>query len=147
MINPIPRVLSALHTLCDKVAAALHIHETTIGIMHNTESVLRTELAGSRSANSNLQTAKAARLAAFTAQDVADTNGTAFIASARDVLKTRLGGTYSQAWDEPGFPNQSIAVPRRLAERTELLKNLETYFTNHPTHEVASLNEIGRAHV
>src|ERR1051325_2378349 len=140
MNNALPRSLSDLHTLGDKAADALHAHETEIGIMHNPETVLRTELAGSRSANSNFQTAKAARLAAFAAQDEADNNAIVFITSARDVLKTRLGGRYSQAWDEAGFPNQSIAVPGRLSQRTELLKSLETYFTNHPTHEVASLN-------
>jgi hypothetical protein len=139
MKNPIPRSLSGLFTLCGKAADALHTHESEIGIMHNTESLVRSGLANARSANSKFQSAKAARLTAFAAQELADINATKLITVARDILKRHLGGRYSQAWDEAGFTNQSLAVPGQLSQRTELLKSLETYFTNHPSHEVAAL--------
>ena len=68
MKNPMPSSLSGLFTLCEKAADALHTHESEIGIMHNTEALVRSELASARSANSRFQSAKAARLAATAAR-------------------------------------------------------------------------------
>ena len=139
MKNALPRPLSDLFTLCEKAADGLNTHESSIGIMHNTEAVLRGNLAAARTANNEFQAAKAARLSATDAQDTADANAVTFITSARDVLKTKLGGSYSQAWAEAGFASNSLAVPATLARRMELLKSLELYLTAHPTHEVAGL--------
>ncbi len=140
MNNALPRSLSDLFTLCEKAADGLHTHESTIGIMHNTEAVLRGELTAARAANNQFQAAKSAKLSTTDAQDTADANAVQFITAARDVLKTKLGASYSQAWDEAGFASQSLAVPSTLSKRMELLKSLELYFTAHPTHEVAALN-------
>jgi len=140
MNNALPRSLSDLFTLCEKAADGLHTHESTIGIMHNTETVLRGELTDARTANNQFQAAKSARLSTTDAQDTANANAVQFITAARDVLKTKLGASYSQAWDEAGFASQSLAVPSTLSKRMELLKSLELYFTAHPAHEVAALN-------
>jgi len=140
MNNAIPRSRSDLFTLGEKAADGLNAHESSIGIMHNTEVVTRSELATARTANNLFQAAKAARLSTTEAQDAADANGVKFITAARDVLKTKLGASYSQAWAEAGFTSNSLAVPRTIGKRMELLKSLELYFTAHPAHEVAALN-------
>jgi hypothetical protein len=132
--------LKDLFTACEKGADALHTHESSIGIMHNTETVLRSELAGGRTADNQFQAAKSARLAATDTQDTADANAVKFISAARDVLKVNLGGRYSQAWDEAGFTSQSLAVPATISKRMELLKSLELFFAAHPDYEVGSLN-------
>jgi hypothetical protein len=140
MRNALPRSLNDLFTLCEKAADALHTHEGAIGIMHNTETVLRAELAAGRTANNQFQAAKTARLTATGAQGIADANGVKFITATRDLLKVHLGTRYAQAWDEAGFTSQSLAVPATLSLRMELLKSLEAYLTNHPAWQVAALN-------
>ena len=99
MQNPIPRTVNELFSLCEKAADGLHSHETAIGIMHNTESVLRSELAAARVANNQYQNAKVAKVAATGSQSAANAEAVKFIMAARDVLKPRLGARYSQAWN------------------------------------------------
>ena len=140
MKNPIPQAFDDLSSFAEKSAAGLHSLQTALGIMHNTETVLRSELASGRTADNQFQVTKSVRLAATDAQDTADANAVKFITAARDVLKVHLGGRYSQAWDEAGFTSQSLAVPGTLAKRMELLKSLELYLTAHPSYEVAALN-------
>ncbi len=139
MKNPIPRRVNELFPLADKAADGLAIHEAAIGIMHNTEALLRADLATARTANNLYQTAKAARAAVTDSQTTADANAVKFITAARDVLKPRLGTRWSPAWNAAGFINHTLEVPPTLAQRMERLKSLESYFTAHAGHEVAAL--------
>jgi hypothetical protein len=139
MKNPIPSALDDLFALAEKAADGLHSLQTTLGIMHNTEALLRADLDAARSANSSYQAAKTTRLAATDAQNSADEDATAFILAARDSLKGTLGQRYSQAWNEVGF-NASIAVPSTLDGRVSLVKAMELYFTAHAEQEVAARN-------
>ncbi|MBI2924900.1 MAG: hypothetical protein HYY24_04250, partial [Verrucomicrobia bacterium] len=113
--------------------------ETSLGIMHNTESVVRGDLAAARTADNVYQAAKAARITATRAQTDADRNGRKFIVKARDVLKPILGTSWSQAWEQAGFPSRSLAVPPALAGRMELLKRLQIHLSKNPTQENAPL--------
>jgi hypothetical protein len=140
MKNTLPKTVSDLLTTGEKAADALHTHESNIGIMHNTESVVRERVIDARESNSAFQAAKAVKLAAADAQNTADANAVAFITTARDVLKPRLGTTYSQAWAEAGFASNTLGIPGTLSKRMEALKSLELYFTAHAAHEVAALN-------
>jgi hypothetical protein len=140
MKNIIPRALDDLFSLAGTAADGLHSQQAPIGIMHNTETLVRADLEGARTRNNAFQAAKTARLAATENQTSADENATAFISTTRDVLKQTLGRQYSQAWDEAGFTSRSLAVPRTIEGRMSLLKSLELYLTAHPELEVASLN-------
>lgn len=140
MQNPIPQPVNELFPLAEKAADGCHTHEVVIGIMHNTEALVRAGLATARTANQEYQNAKGAKLTATGSQSTADADAVAYIMSARDVLKPRLGTRYSQAWNGAGFVNSSLEVPGTLAKRMELLKSLEFYFDDHPAHEVATLN-------
>jgi len=124
MKNPIPKALDDLFSLAEKSADGLTSLQASLGIMHNTETLVRAELSAARSTNNTYQAAKSTRLAATEAQNAADTSGTTFITVARDLLKQTLGSRYSQAWDEDGFTG-SLAVPTTLDGRTALLKSLE----------------------
>ena len=140
MQNPIPRPVSELFSLAEKAGDGCHTHEVAIGIMHNTEALLRADLDAARTANNQYQTAKGAKVAATGIQNSADADAVAFISAARDVLKPRLGLHWSAAWNQAGFINGSLEVPGTLAQRMELVKSLELYFTGHAAHEVAALN-------
>ena len=108
--------------------------------MHNTEAILRSTLADTRTKENTLQNAKAAKLTAAAAQRTADQAGKQFILTARDSLKPRLGSKRSQPWVPAGFVNNSFGIPKSLAERVALLVALKDYFTANAGHEAPSLD-------
>jgi hypothetical protein len=73
---------------------------------------------------------------------VAKQNGRALARACIGVLKPRLGDSWNSQWRTAGFTNGSIAVPDNPLP---ILQQLATYFSAHPTHEVASLNATGAA--
>jgi hypothetical protein len=87
----------------------------------------------------SVPTGKGARLAAAELQSTADANGRAFILKARKSFESFLGSRYSQAWNEVGFTNNSLAVPGTLAKRVELLNHVASYLTEHPEREVDAM--------
>ncbi len=138
--NILPSGLQDLFTLAEDMADGLHAHEAAIGIKQNTEAVFRADLTAAITAQTNHIAAQTAKVALSTAVTVADSNGKAFISTARNVLATYLGNGYSQAWDATGFPDNSTAVPGTQAKRQVLLQSLQNYFTAHPAQENAPLN-------
>lgn len=138
--NPVPDALDALFTLAEDMADGAAANEVAIGIQHHKEVKIRADLATARTAEQTYVNARTAKVASTGVQTVADSNGRAYLSAASSVLAVHLGTLYSAVWDPTGFPNQSTAVPRTLAERQELLFSLQTYFTANPTQEAASLN-------
>ena len=138
--NPLPGTLNATFTLAEDMADGAATHEVAIGILHFKEVKIRADLTAARTAEVTLGTFKAAKVAATELQTVADSNGRAFIGAASRVLGVFLGSSFSTAWEPTGYPNQSTAIPSTLAERQELLTQLQAYFTANPTHEAASVN-------
>ena len=138
--NPVPAALDALFTLAEDMADGAAANEVAIGIQHHKEVKIRADLAAARTAQQIYVNARTAKVASTGVQTVADSNGRAFINAASNVLSVHLGTQYSAAWDLTGFPNQSTRVPSAMAERQELLTQLQTYFTAHAAQEAASLN-------
>ncbi len=66
-------------------------------------------------------------------------NTRAYIYGSRDLLKLRLGKSYSPLWDEAGFIG-SLEVPRTVEKLLPMLSALAAYFTAHPTYENVPLN-------
>ncbi|MFN7141179.1 MAG: hypothetical protein ACK4UN_17760, partial [Limisphaerales bacterium] len=62
-----------------------------------------------------------------------------FLFIGRDLLKTRLGKTYSSGWDEAGF-RHSLEVPRKEEQVLSVLLALSAYFTRYTAHQNAPLN-------
>jgi hypothetical protein len=139
MKNIIPKAFDALLSFAEKAADGLHSLGVALGIMHNTETIVRADLTTARTSNNAYQAAKSTRLAATNAQDTADKNAIAFITAARDVLKQTLGSRYSQAWNEVGYISGSLAVPATVDGRLALVKSIELYLTAHPAHEIVPL--------
>src|ERR1051326_9051866 len=63
MKNIIPSVLDDLFAFAEKAADGLHALQSSLGVMHNTETLQCTDLDAARSANNSYQAAKTARLA------------------------------------------------------------------------------------
>lgn len=124
--NPIAQGIDALMTLAEDAADGAAIHETGIGLKQNSEAAIRADLTA-------LQNAQTAHLATqrtlYSAQRSADDKGRAFIGNAANVLGNFLGNTWSAAWTETGFPDQSTAVPGTIAGRRD--EAIATQCTNH----------------
>ncbi|MCI0561155.1 MAG: hypothetical protein MN733_21935, partial [Nitrososphaera sp.] len=59
MKNPIPSAIHERFSFSENLADGLHKHEASIGMMHNTEALLRLELEAGRTSDNVYQTAKA----------------------------------------------------------------------------------------
>jgi len=81
-------------------------------------------------------TAKAAKSAATAAFRSAKSNGKAVARACVNVLKPRLGDSWTAAWQNAGFTGGSIAIPDNPLT---LLQQLRAYFAANPTHEQADL--------
>ena len=138
--NPLPGKLNELLSLGEQMADGAQTHETAIGLLHFKEAVIRPLVATARAEELLFGTKRAARSTATEVQTAADSEGRAFIGASSRVLGVHLGSKYSTAWEPTGFPNQSTGIPTTLAERQELLAELQGYFTANPTHEAASVN-------
>ncbi len=135
--NPIPTSLSALTALAEDAADGANTHEVAIGLKQNKEADIRTDLTDLLAKIAAHAAAVGAKPALSAAVRSEDSNGKAFIGTARDVLVPTFGSPWSQAWAPTGFV--SLAVPRSQAERQSLLASLRDYFTANPTKENAPL--------
>ena len=125
--------------LAEDAANGAQTHEVGIGLKQNKEADIRANLADLLAKIAAHGAAVGAKPGLSAAVRTADSNGKAFIATARDVLVPSLGSPWSQAWQPTGFPNQSLGVPRTQAERQSLLAALRDYFTANPAQENAPL--------
>ena len=96
------------------------------------ETNVRADLDATVAAQENYKAALSAKTDFSTAVIVADSNGKAFIGSARRVLANNLGETWSNAWTATGFPDLSTAVPATQAKRQALLLSLKNLFRRQP---------------
>jgi hypothetical protein len=113
-------------------------HQSEIGLLQNTEARIRVDLTLVQTFENAYQTARLAKVNTVAAQNAADSNGKAFIATAKNVLSPVLGSSWSTAWAPAGF-STSLSTPVKIAERMTLLGTLRDYFTAQPTHENAPL--------
>ena len=111
-----------------------------IGLHHNPEAAIRTDLGDAMTKEEEFQAARSGKKPLSTGVRVQDSNGKAFILLARDVLVPHLGGEWNEAWLEVGFLNNSLKLPSTQPARQALLAKLRDYFTNNPTKENAALN-------
>jgi hypothetical protein len=128
--------LDDLFTLGEDMADGCHNHAAAVGVKQNNEADVRADLNVAVAAQKDYKAALSVKAGLSTAVIVADSNGKAFISSARRVLASNLGETWSQAWAATGFPDQSTAVPATQAKREALLLALQNYFTDNPAYEV-----------
>jgi hypothetical protein len=128
-----------LDSFAEKAADGAHLLEATIGLVHNKEIDIRAVHSALRKANLEHRAAFTARIENTAARSAVDKEVTAFITSARDVLKPKLGARYNEKWGEVGFRNRTLRVPGSLDARRSLLKSLELYFESHPEMEVGDL--------
>jgi hypothetical protein len=134
--NQLPKPLDDVFTLAEDMADGCHNHEAAVGLKQNKEADVRADLAAAVTAQTNYQNALSAKTDFSTAVTVADSNGKAFISSARRVLANNLGETWNQSWIATGYPDLSTAVPATQPKRQALLLSLKNFFAANPAYEV-----------
>ncbi len=134
--NKLPRPLDDLFTLAEDMADGCHNHQAAIGLKQNLEVNVRADLDAAVLAQGTYKTALSAKTDLSTAVTVADSNGKAFIGSARRVLVENYGEGWSQSWVATGFPDLSTAVPSTQSKRQALLLSLKNFFAANPGLEV-----------
>lgn len=139
MSTLIPQAIDFLKSFAEQTVRGLHFLGAMLGITYNTEADVTADLDALNKANSESQTAKAALKAAQAALDAKSEEAAVFITVVRDVLKPKLGNRYSVAWDQVGFFNRTLAVPRPVAKRQGLLKSIELYLTANPAAEIVDV--------
>jgi len=143
--NTIPTKLSELFSFADQIADGLGLLGVALGMVHNSEALVRADLLAAETAYDLFNQARAAKLGLTAAQGTADANGRTYLATARNVIASFLGSEWTQVWEPTGFPNQSTAIPSTIAERQTLLNSLKLYFTANPTQEVAAHRQRSHA--
>ena len=137
--NPTPDDDDLARALADRLADGCHEHEVPIGILHNTEAVIRAAIAGLATADTQLGLKKHAVSTAYDTLQAADAAGTVVINNCKLRLRQALGERWSSAWQPTGFPIGSTAVPDKSEIRFTLLDSLKNYFTAVPASENAGM--------
>ena len=134
--NRLPDNVYDLFTLGEDMADGAHNHGDAVGLKQNTEPDIRGDLDPAVAAQAAYKKVISANTDLATALTVADSNGKAFISSARRVLAGNFGEHWNQLWAVTGFPNHSTAVPGTQGGREALLLSLKNFFTDNPVYEV-----------
>ena len=142
--NKLPDKLELLFALGHDMLDGAAGHGAQIGLTQHTAVTLGAVLADADAEAKQLAYDTAAKTSSdnYTAQRVADSNGKAFIGTARDALKPLLGKQYNPAWTATGFPDGSLAIPGSLDQRKTLLNALNLYFKANPSQEISVPNRI-----
>ena len=113
--------------------------------MHVTTAILQGTLDDAQTKERTYQTARNTRKSALATQKAAKADAQAFALQAREVLRPYLGRSWSVAWAQAGYKNNSLALPDSLPLLVEMLGSLETYFTAHAAHQNAALSVTAAA--
>lgn len=138
--NNLPKQHDQLLTLAEDASDGATAHESSIGLAQNLGVNIQADLDVLRAAQNDHLQMRTAKTATTAAQTIADSNGKAFIASAKGVLANFLGASWSAAWLPVGFVGNSLAVPSTIGERQELLRSLANYFTANQGNQNIPLN-------
>jgi len=88
--NPIPKILDDLFTMAEDAADGANQFGAAIGLLHNTEPVIRTDLTDGMTKEEQYQAERSGKKPLSTTVRVQDSNVKAYILLARDVLTGNL---------------------------------------------------------
>ena len=153
MSNNTPQGYDQLVQLAEDAADGAHTHGAAIGLVHVTETIIRTALAdligkpagpgGVPPATPGLKelwdAAKANKSAKTAALRTAQSNGRFLARLCINSLTPVLGASWNSAWNAAGFVSGSLAVP---GNPLPILQQLRAYYGVHPTTEVANVQGL-----
>ena len=133
--NQIPSTLTRLVALAEDAADGAQATGASIPLVKNTEVAIRADLISFQAAEAEFQAARAAKAAAATTAQVADSNAKAFLAAYKKLLSFTLGNAWSAAWTPAGWVGPSLELPSTLDARLTLLATAKAFLTANPASE------------
>ena len=144
--NSIPTSYDPIVQLLEDAADGAHTHGAAIGLVHNDEAHIRTDLIalvgkpagpggvppavpGFKSLWNVAQTNKSTKTAALR---TAQSNARLYVRTCIRSLFPVLGESWNAAWNAAGFTGGSLAVP---ANPMTLLQQMRAYYISNPTRE------------
>ena len=148
MDNSIPQGYNQLTQHAEDAADGAHTHGATIGLVHVTETTIRTALenligkpagpGGNPPASPGLKAlwnvAKANKTAKTAAARTATSNGRHLFQACINNLKTPFGNTWNSRWNVVGLTAGSLAVPDKPMTA---LQQLRAFYGANPSYEKA----------
>lgn len=142
----IPYTYDPVVQLLEDAADGAGAHGVAVGLKQNTEAAIRADLealAGKPAGPGGVPAAVPGLKGLWNAKKAAKTekgglfvsaksNGRTLLAACVNVLKPRLGNSWSNVWQNAGFTNGSLAIP---ANPLTMLQQMRAYFEANPTHE------------
>ena len=151
--NSPPIAYDPVIQLLEDAADGAHTHGATLGLAHNGETALRTNLTalvGTPAGPANVppavpglkalwNTAQANKSAQTATLRTVQSNGRFLARTCLRSLFPVLGENWNAAWQEAGFTGGSLAIP---ANPLPTLQQLRAYYAANPTRETANVNGI-----
>lgn len=135
----IPMAIVLLKAFAETAVRGLHSLGAMLGITHNDAVAVQGDLDALVKADADSQTAKANLKAAQAAHDEQAEKAAVFLAVNRELLKPALGSRYSVLWNQAGFNNATLAVPRDPGARLAMVKSLEVFYETNPALETVGV--------
>ena len=129
-----------IYAVVDKWAAGVQANGTGLNLVHYPASGLLSDLGNGRQTELSFQASRSSTLAASNNVKTARESALAYVGKAKTNLKTYLGERWSTAWAQAGFANNSIRIPTSTAGVLAVARALQTYFTNHGSHQNPTAN-------
>lgn len=139
MQNKFPGRFRRLFSVAEDWIKGCTLYGAAINVMHFTAAIITAARNLAKTKDDTYQAAKGSKAVAIAAHREKTEAAFAFATLCREVLKPRLGKVWSATWAEAGF-TRGLAIPDSSVDLLPLVESLKTYFTAHPTHEVADLD-------
>jgi hypothetical protein len=134
--NETPTSYNPVVALSEDAADGAKKHGAALGLKQNTEAAIRADLATLKGAQDVVGQKRTAKSDANAANQTADSNGKAFIARFIQLETPRIGADWGPLWEEAGFSDGSISIPRKQEDRYVLLGELKTFLHDNSTYAV-----------
>jgi hypothetical protein len=130
---------TALFAYAEKWSSGIALHKVALGLIRYPNDPLNSLLGNAQQTELVYQICRSVTLEASNGLKTTRATAVAFIEKCRPTLKQYLGERWTTAWNQAGFTNNSLQVPRKnAADIKQLLNALQKYFQDHPTHQNAA---------
>ena len=126
---------SALFAYSQKWSAGIAKHTGSLLLVRYPASPLNSFLGNARQTELVFQSSRSVTLAVSNALIAARSTALLYIEKARTNLKSYLGERWSTAWNQAGFDQGTLVIPRNTAEVVNLVRTLQSYLLANPAQQ------------
>ena len=126
---------SALFTYSQKWSAGIAKHTGSLLLVRYPASPLNSLLGNARQTELVFQTSRSVTLSVSNALIAARSTALLYIEKTRTTLKPYLGERWSTAWNQAGFDQGTLVIPRNTAGVVNLARTLQSYLLANPAQQ------------